>query len=369
MPNVITDLTGTTWTFNDNLTFLSADMSVSGYVTFELTSGGIHTYSFTQLIRGDASIRIISFDRYGIDSEDYIKSDRSMFITDSPSGHALTITFQSGTDATNATLISWLESNATQVLSGVSVEVNLKELNLSTGIHSFTAKAKVTGKADSASSSPAISYTVYSITNSITGGSASGDAKVSSTGSSTVTLTPTSGYNLPSTITVNGVTGSSGSTGCTWSYDSTTGIITLSQASANITISATCTQPQLNTPSMSLSGNTLTLTSSDDRGEYYDIYNNTTLLTSVSTTPAPSGYTVTIQFIDSQDIGGYVEVNGTQESIHGSQTRTWNNVTTFCAQGSLQTEWSNQTGDFVGVTGPSTITITQDSSATIEFWD
>ena len=79
----------------------------------------------------------------------------------------------------------------------------------------------------------AISGSTVSITTTVTNGSYSGSASMTAqTGTATVTLTANSGYDLPNSITV---------TGASYTYDSTTGVISLSNATANVTISATCT--------------------------------------------------------------------------------------------------------------------------------
>lgn len=71
----------------------------------------------------------------------------------------------------------------------------------------------------------------YTITNTITNGTASGDSTISENGTATITLTANSGYELPSTITVSGAS---------YTYDSTTGVVTLTNPTANVTITAIC---------------------------------------------------------------------------------------------------------------------------------
>lgn len=72
---------------------------------------------------------------------------------------------------------------------------------------------------------------VYSITNSITNGSASGASTIIYDGTATVTISANSGYALPSTVSV---------TNATSSYNDTTGVVTLSNPIGNVTITATC---------------------------------------------------------------------------------------------------------------------------------
>lgn len=71
----------------------------------------------------------------------------------------------------------------------------------------------------------------YSITKSITNGTASGDSTITENGTATVTLSANTGYSLPSTVTV---------TNATSSYDQSTGVISLSSPTGNVTITATC---------------------------------------------------------------------------------------------------------------------------------
>ena len=81
------------------------------------------------------------------------------------------------------------------------------------------------------SATPLVSYT---ITVNITNGTYTGDTSINENGNATVTLTPSENYELPSEITV---------TGATSNYNSTTGAITLSNPTGNVSISVTCTAP------------------------------------------------------------------------------------------------------------------------------
>lgn len=76
----------------------------------------------------------------------------------------------------------------------------------------------------------------YPIDLTITNGTYTGSPYV--LGTQTITITPSTGYEAPASITVNGVTGTSGSTGVTWSYSN--GVITLSNATDVVEISAEC---------------------------------------------------------------------------------------------------------------------------------
>lgn len=76
---------------------------------------------------------------------------------------------------------------------------------------------------------------IYSITKSITNGTASGASTITYGSTATVTITADSGYDLPSTVSVSGAN---------YSYNDTTGVITLTNPTGNVTITATCPQSQ-----------------------------------------------------------------------------------------------------------------------------
>lgn len=69
----------------------------------------------------------------------------------------------------------------------------------------------------------------YTITATITNGSASGDEAILF--DAEVTITPSAGYVLPETVVVEGADSE---------YDPTTGVVTLTNATANVTVTATC---------------------------------------------------------------------------------------------------------------------------------
>ena len=71
----------------------------------------------------------------------------------------------------------------------------------------------------------------FTITSSITNGSATGSQTIVAGGTATVTISANTGYVLPSSVTV---------TGATNSYDSSTGVISLSSPTGNVSIEAIC---------------------------------------------------------------------------------------------------------------------------------
>lgn len=72
---------------------------------------------------------------------------------------------------------------------------------------------------------------LFTITKSATNGTWTGATTVPLTGSSTITLTPSTNYKLPDTVTV---------TGCKSSWNKSTGVLTLSEPTGAVTVSATC---------------------------------------------------------------------------------------------------------------------------------
>ncbi len=93
----------------------------------------------------------------------------------------------------------------------------------------------------------------YSIGATITNGSAAGAQVIAEGATATITITADTGYVLPASITVNGVTGTSGSTGATWTYSDSTGVVSLSNPNDNITITAAC-ESQVTVYSATVSG-------------------------------------------------------------------------------------------------------------------
>ena len=72
---------------------------------------------------------------------------------------------------------------------------------------------------------------MYQVTTDITNGTSTGDTLVSLHCDATVTITPDADYQLPTTISV---------IGCDYTYNNVTGVVTLSQATDDVTVTATC---------------------------------------------------------------------------------------------------------------------------------
>lgn len=143
---VITDLTNTTWVFNDEPN-IESDLFVSKSYQLSFISKNI---TFTNLLYDDNGATN-GYLTYGenprIHAYAYnFDSGYSVGWTDEA---YKTITITGGTDATNSTLISWLEANATQQAVSTKVTVDLTTLsgwgNVADGQHSIQVVAKADG--------------------------------------------------------------------------------------------------------------------------------------------------------------------------------------------------------------------------------
>ena len=109
-PAALTNLTGTSWHFNDTV-------DVSNYFSYNLTfksagpAGGVNNYSKLMVADdGPFSPKL----EYGGATERYLSNGERVFDL----GRVISIT--GGTDATNPDLISWLQSNATRAVSDLA---------------------------------------------------------------------------------------------------------------------------------------------------------------------------------------------------------------------------------------------------------
>ena len=113
----------------------------------------------------------------------------------------------------------------------MSTQYNLHNLDIAAGLHSLTVVAKATGYEDSEASTP-ISFTAYSVTYSITKGTASGYDMMFSGETLTGSITPNANCDYPLTLIVVGATLDS--------YNNATGAFQLSNPTGNITVAGTC---------------------------------------------------------------------------------------------------------------------------------
>ena len=154
------DLTGTKWVFNDDIT------PITNNSVFQINFSS-NSYNLVALVTGQ---QVDEYDEpiEGVAFITYYKVYPSSVISDSIlsyttfAGHSYaswvdnsykTITITGGVDATNATLISWLEANATLQTTTNQKQVDLTTLpgwaSLSTGSHNITIVAKAAGYIDS----------------------------------------------------------------------------------------------------------------------------------------------------------------------------------------------------------------------------
>lgn len=80
---------------------------------------------------------------------------------------------------------------------------------------------------------------IYSITVTVSDGDSDGDSEIVQGGTASVTLSADSGYHLPASITVSGAT---------HTYDSTTGVVSLSAPTGNVSIACVCEQDLVFSP-------------------------------------------------------------------------------------------------------------------------
>jgi hypothetical protein len=100
----LTDLTGTTWTFNNTISYAINQSSASNPLSLNFSDG---TYNYTKI--GDGVSRGSIFVEFigGLSNLVYYGNWQT--------GAPPTISITGGTDAKNATLIAWFQANATQV--------------------------------------------------------------------------------------------------------------------------------------------------------------------------------------------------------------------------------------------------------------
>lgn len=222
----VSDLTNTKWVLDNTLGDIQS--MAGGYeatyninfVSNETTNTSMtFTYDIgSDIGTGDVQNQGLSYYSYGRVYDSYNNTWANTAFQ--------TIEISGGTDATNSTLISWLESNATQQVEPTSSTTN-KIGGLSIIKKHFGDLEVIKEVLNGATIYEAVK--TYTITTTITNGSYTGDSTITNTAS--VTISANTGYSLPSTISVSGAT---------YTYDSTTGVVNLSNPSGNVTIEATC---------------------------------------------------------------------------------------------------------------------------------
>ena len=121
-----------------------------------------------------------------------------------------------------------------------------KQFDLSThtwttsGVKQISVVSHGAGYSDSAKSN-IVTYNVYDIEPTLTNVTKSGADVIGEGQTATLTITADAGYDLPDGITVNGVTGAIGFTGCTWTWDKATGTLSISNPTQNVFVTVTGT--------------------------------------------------------------------------------------------------------------------------------
>ena len=262
----ITDLTNTKWLFNEHID-IEEDNSFN--IIFSSNNSNFTQLSTTWYVEEGADFVSLNYNA----TEVY---GGMSYIAEWDNNAYKTIEITGGTDTSSASLISWLETNATQITATTTKDITtINDYDsLAAGAHTIQiAATDSTGTRDD-STKTSYSFTKLVAPTRISGSTLLNDnfefgtvnnsngykvyadnillgvvqpitlsispagaatinknyADVTSSTSDTVTLTPASGYLLPSSVTV---------TGATSSYNSTTGVVTLTSISGAITITAT----------------------------------------------------------------------------------------------------------------------------------
>ena len=157
----------------------------------------------------------------------------------------------------------------------------------------------------------------YTVSTTLTNGTSSGATSITYGGTATVTLAASTGYTLPSSVTV---------TGATYTYDSTTGVVSLSAPTGNVTISGACTA---NTYTVST-----TLTNGTSSGATSITYGGTatvtlsastgyTLPSSVTVTGATYTYDSTTGVVSLSAPTGNVTISGACDQVQQQPAQTY----------------------------------------------
>ncbi len=138
----VSDLTGTTWVWTE--VPQGTGLVEEEWVTYNISfSSNSITYTSLQVWEAEAGTELSIY--YGNNTSAY------EFSTGWVNNAYKTISITGGTDATNGDLIAWLEANATQQSSQLTVDLSALSgwSNVSSGSHTLTIKAKASGYRDS----------------------------------------------------------------------------------------------------------------------------------------------------------------------------------------------------------------------------
>ena len=142
---------------------------------------------------------------------------------------------------------------------------------------------------------PYANATLYRITTNVSNGTYTGPSSVVGDETATITIIPDANAILPDSIVVSGAS---------YTYDSTTGIIVLSNPTSDIVITADC-EMVLEAPVISLSGDTLSIEEVAN-AEYYDIYVNGVYAYSIDVTFEQEGNVLKIYVANATQDGDEV---------------------------------------------------------------
>ena len=346
-----TDLAGTNWTFHPKglktgvfgsssttrqYVNISYSATASTYEFTNQTAIYLTSYEFTQsgypvvgnaisLAPGDLNAQAYYWkqqDAFSDDQYTWVKVRDNGTIVNLGDEN-VTISFTSGTDCTNPDLILWFSQNATYQAPQpqATPDISIGSLPLSAVFFGTQEVTKIylgntllyeaeiipdnaildsNGNYILASDGWLLTTPSYSITATVTNGTSSGDSTIAGNGTASVTISPSSGYDLPSSVTVSGAS---------YTYDSTTGVVSLSSPSGNVTISGTCEQQP--------SAGSFTIQFTNDCNNGTITYNGNDISTDYSTSQqisVVSGETLTVksfQYLAGQ-LRGTVTLNGTE---------------------------------------------------------
>ena len=150
--------------------------------------------------------------------------------TISISGRTLTITPNSNNGTFGDNFVLYDGADVVVTVPKSTTTINLDTYFSTAGSHSLSVKMTGT-KFEDSNASNALSYGLYTISVSITDGSAVYDNMINNLETKVISLTADEGYILPASVTVSGATSS---------YNSSAGTITISNATENVTVSVVC---------------------------------------------------------------------------------------------------------------------------------
>lgn len=207
--------TGETWVINENVS------QALSFVSIDFTSNNVN-YSSLRSMKGTR------YGGYALTYDATVVYAANMGWTDQA---YRTVTFET---APTGDLLAWLEANA--VKQGAPVTPTTYDLSTrewDVGSHSLTFVSQADGYEDADPSSPALTFEVYGVNITVNNGTITpAITKMAPWETKTLTLTAAPDYGLPlseSDVVVTGATGV---------YNPSTGIVTLTNATGNITITA-----------------------------------------------------------------------------------------------------------------------------------